>query len=174
MTDVVRKTESQDHAGIERTSELDHKLTLVVFSGDFDRLCAALSVATSAAAMGVQVSLFFNFWGLLAIRTKRLYKQKPLLERLLTLALPKGPGATSRMNFFGIGPRFFGILMRRKNVTSVSELMDVAQQLGVRFVACQTSMDVMGVTLEELPDGIEVGGAAGCVQNVLGGSAMFV
>ena len=150
------------------------KITFVVFSGDFDRLAAAFTMANAAAAMGVEVSMFFNFWGILALRERRRLRGKSLLDGLLSLFLPRGLGRSSRMSMFGLGPVAFGRIMRHKKVSSVPELLESARELDVRLVACQTSLEVFGVGLDELPEGFELGGAAGCVQDSVAGSVMFV
>jgi peroxiredoxin family protein len=140
----------------------DDRATLVVFSGDMDRLFAAFTIASGAAAMGMEVSMFFTFWGLAALREKATYRGKSLGQKLAGFMLPAGLRTvpTSRMNMAGIGPRFFKMLMRQRNVQSLPEMLAMVRELGVRMVACEMSMGVMGITREELIPGIDYGGVA--------------
>lgn len=136
------------------------KATIVVFSGDFDRLIAAFIIASGAAAMGTEVQLFFTFWGLHALRTARTFKHKTLPEKLLSAMLPVGPGGTSKMNMLGIGPKFFKYIMKQRNVETLEDLIETAKDLEVKLVACQMSMGIMGISADELMDGVEFGGVA--------------
>jgi len=144
-------------------SQPEDCLSMVVFSGDYDKLLAAFVVATGAAAMGSDVNMFFTFWGLSAIKKQRIYRGKSLLEKMLAFMLPKGPNhvPTSNMNMGGIGPRFFDVMMKKKNVQKLTDLIDLARDLDVTFQACQMSMDVMAITKEELIDDIAYCGVAG-------------
>ncbi len=152
-------------------------MTFVAFSGDMDKLVAVLSMAASAAAMGVEVSIFFSFWGIPALRCKKRYRGKSIMHRMLNKMLPAHASrlSLSRMNMFGLGPVFFRHVMKKKNVANVHDLVATAQAVGVQLVACTMSMDVMGILPEELIDGVELGGAAACVKNVANSdSALFV
>jgi peroxiredoxin family protein len=139
-----------------------NRATIIAFSGDMDKLLAAFSIATGAVAMGMEVSMFFTFWGLTALKKKTILKGKTLSEKLIALMLPRGPDrlGTSRMNMLGIGPVFFKRLMRKKNVQSLPDMLTLARDLGVRMVACRTSMDMMGIGEGELIDGLEFAGVA--------------
>lgn len=140
------------------------RLVLIVFSGEFDKLMAAFTLATAAAAMGVEVKMFFTFWGVLGLRCNRRFSGKSWLDRLLTAALPSGLGArVSHMNFLGLGAPFFAFVMRTKKVSSLAQLVDLARQLGVKMIACQMSMTTMGVAPDELMEGLEFGGAGRAV-----------
>jgi len=140
----------------------EDRATLVVFSGEMDTLFAACTIAVGAAAMGMEVSMFFTFWGLNALKTGRKLKGKTLAEKMVALMMPRGPQAvpTSRMNMAGAGPVFFKYLMAKRKVQSLPEMVALVQEMGVRMVACETSMGVMGVTREELLPGIDYGGVA--------------
>ncbi|MEZ5975507.1 MAG: DsrE/DsrF/DrsH-like family protein [Planctomycetota bacterium] len=155
----------------------DKRITIVAFSGDMDKLLACLSLANSAAAMGREVTIFFTFWGMSAIRKRKAYSKKPWLDRILTFMLPAHASSVgmSRMNMLGAGPLFFRHLMRRKNVSGVAQLVETAQALGVEMIACSMSMDVMGIQSDELIEGVHHGGAAACVQDICGsGTALFI
>lgn len=137
-------------------------VTILLFSGDFDRVQAALMVAIGAAASGFPVTIFFSFWGLTALRRKSRFGGKSFLEKMVSAMLPGGIHGlpTSRMNFLGVGPRLFKTLMRRKGVPEPAEMLEQARELGVRFVACATSMDVMGISADELISDVQAGGVA--------------
>ncbi len=136
---------------------------MVLFSGVFDEVFAAFILASSALAMGKKVSLFVTFWGLDAIK-KPVMKTagRQLLEKMILWMRPKGPNklGTSKMNFGGIGPRLFRYMMGKKNVESLPSLIGMAQEMEIKIIACQMSMDVMGIKKEDLLDGVEVGGVA--------------
>jgi peroxiredoxin family protein len=150
----------------DRAGEAEPRcLTILVFNGDFDRVTAALMVATGAAASGFQVSVYFSFWGVLALKQRSLYRGKSIIEKLMTAIMPSGISSlpTSRMNFLGAGTRLFRHLMRKKNMPSPSELLSLAAELGVKLIVCPASMEVMGITKQELVSNIEVGGVASFV-----------
>jgi peroxiredoxin family protein len=140
----------------------ENRVSIIVFSGDLDKVLPAFIIATGAAAMGMQVSLFFTFWGLNALKKRRDLSGKGFLEKLFALMTPVGTEGlgVSKMNFFGIGAKLLRTLMKRKQVASLEELAQMAQEMGVKIIACQMSMDVLGITKDELWDGIEVGGVA--------------
>jgi peroxiredoxin family protein len=147
----------------------DDRVSLVVFSGELDKVLAAFVIATGAAALGQQVSMFFTFWGLNALRTKKRLSGKHFFEQLMALLSPGGSRAlpVSKLNFFGIGARMLRAMMQQKHVSSLEELMAMARELGVRIVACEMSRDVMGITDEELLDGLEFGGVASFLGEAL-------
>jgi peroxiredoxin family protein len=140
----------------------ENRVSIIVFSGDLDKVLPAFIIATGAAAMGMQVSLFFTFWGLNALKKRRDLSGKDFLEKLFALMTPVGMEGlgVSKMNFFGIGAKLLRTLMKRKQVASLEELAQMAREMGVKIIACQMSMDVLGITKDELWDGIEVGGVA--------------
>ena len=112
--------------------------------------------------MGMEVSMFFTFWGLSALKKGRRLRGKKPFEQAFALMTP---GATtslglSQMNFGGVGAKLMRKMMRDKQIASLEDLAATARELGVRTVACQMSMDVMGITTAELCDGLEVGGVA--------------
>ena len=145
----------------ERT--VGHQCAIIVFSGDLDKALAGFVLATGAAAAGLEVSMFFTFWGLSVLKKPGAGGgRKTLKESMFSLMTPSsslGLG-TSQMNFLGIGAAMMRSMMKEKNIASLEELMDVARELGVKLMACTMSMDVMGVTKDELIDGLEYGGVA--------------
>ena len=145
-----------------RDRTVGNRVTMVVFSGDLDRVMAALVIATGAASMGMEVSMFFTFWGLSVLKKERRLAGKRVLEQAFSAMTPAGTRGlgVSKMNFAGAGAAMLRKMMRDKDVASVEELLDMAREMGVRFVACTMSMDVMGVTEPELIDHVELGGVA--------------
>ncbi len=141
---------------------VSNRATIVLFSGDMDKTMAALVIATGAATMGMEVSIFCTFWGLMALRRGRRLDGKGLLEKALQVMTPVGiPQMNpSRLAFGGAGARIFRKLMRDKNVQSPEELFALARELGVKLLACQMSMDVMGIREDELIEGVPVAGVA--------------
>jgi peroxiredoxin family protein len=139
------------------------KKTLVVFSGDMDKVMASLIIANGAAAMGSEVTMFFTFWGLNTLRkAKKIKVKKDFMEKMFGFMMPRGPEkmGISKMNFGGIGAKMMKDMMKKKNVNSLPELIESAQMMGVKMIACTMSMDVMGIREEELIDGIELAGVA--------------
>jgi len=137
-----------------------NKATIVVLSGDMEKVMSAYIIATGAASMGMDVTLFFTFWGLGALKKQRSLKGKSLLQSMMTLMTPAGVRSlgTSKFNFGGLGPVMFGAMMRHSNVASLEEIAAVARDLGVREVACTMTMEVMGVSKDELLPSVEFGG----------------
>ena len=139
--------------------EDNSNMTMVVFSGDLDKAIAAFIIANGALTMGKKVTMFFTFWGLSILKKKNLTK-KSFIEKMFAMMLPKNSQdlPVSKMNFFGIGAKMIRSIMKKKNIMSLEELMKKAKDLGVNITACTMSMDVMGISKEELIDGISYGG----------------
>lgn len=138
-----------------------NKKTIIVFSGDLDKAMASFIIANGAAAMGDKVSMFFTFWGLNILRKPASVKlKKSFLEALFGMMMPKGAGklGLSKMNFGGMGAFMMKTIMRKKNVSTLNELIATAQEMGVKMIACTMAMDVMGIKEEELIDGLEYAG----------------
>ena len=129
--------------GTGHTSALNKKQTIVVFSGDMDKVMASLVIANAALASGMEVTLFFTFWGLKAI-TRNGINSLPL----------------SKFNFLGLGRWMMKKVMRLKKISQPDELLADAMKKGVRIIACSMSMDVMNIKQEDLIPGVEIGGAA--------------
>lgn len=152
--------------------------TMVIFSGDLDRVLAALVIANGAVSMGSEVVLFFTFWGLNALRKRGPQAAgKGPIDRMFGWMMPKGAGALklSRMNMLGAGTWLMRKVMREKRVDGVDALLEQARAAGVRFVACSMSMNVMGLRPEELIDGVEIGGVATFLGESEGaGQSLFI
>jgi peroxiredoxin family protein len=140
----------------------EDRVAIIVFSGDMDRTIASFIIATGAAAMGMEVSMFFTFWGLSVIKRRKRYARKNLFEKGFTAMLPAGVNqlGLSQMNFFGAGAALMRKIMRDKQVSSLPELVRMARDLGVRMVACDMTRELMGISDEEMLPGVEHGGVA--------------
>ncbi len=137
--------------------------TIIVFDGDLDKVLASFIIANGAAAMGRPVTMFFTFWGLNALRKPRKVRvKKPFVEKMFGFMMPRGTTKLklSKMNMLGMGTKMMKKVMKSKNVSSLEELIEQALANGVKLVACTMSMDVMGITPEELIDGVELAGVA--------------
>ncbi len=135
--------------------------TIIVFSGDLDKVLASFIIANGAAAMGRNVTMFFTFWGLTALRKpKKQRVKKTFMEAMFGAMLPRGSKKLkiSRMNMAGMGTAMMKKIMKGKRVDSLEELIQKAMEQGVKIVACTMSMDVMGIKEEELIKGVELGG----------------
>jgi peroxiredoxin family protein len=142
---------------------LPSELSMIVFSGDLDKVLAAFIIANGAAAMDTPVTMFFTFWGLNALRrAEPVSVKKSLVESMFGWMMPRGPNklTLSNMNMAGMGTLMMKQVMKQKNVYSLPKLMETAREGGVRLIACTMSMDVMGITKEELIEGVEFGGVA--------------
>ena len=143
--------------------EFEHGKTFVVFSGDLDKAIASFIMANGAAAMGRSVTMFFTFWGVSVIRRpEKVRVKKSFIGKIFGFMMPRGSKklGLSRMNFGGIGAKMIRAVMKQNGVSSLEELIESARQKGVKFVVCQMSMELMGITPEELIDGVELGGVA--------------
>ena len=160
MSDLRKELKEEVDALRERT--VGNRVTMVVFSGDLDRVMASLVIATGAASMGLEVSMFFTFWGLAVLKKERRLAGKNMLEKAFSMMTPAGIGGlgVSKMNFAGAGALMLRKMMKDKDVASVEELFAMAREMGVRIVACTMTMDVMSVKEEELIDHVELGGVA--------------
>ncbi|MRN53001.1 FAD-dependent oxidoreductase [Paenibacillus monticola] len=135
--------------------------TMVVFSGDLDKAIASFIIANGAAASGKKVTMFFTFWGLNVIRkSAKVPVSKSLVGHMFGAMMPRGSRklSLSKMNMLGMGAKMIRGVMKSNNVFSLEELIDTAIGQGVEIVACQMSMDVMGIKEQELIDGVLIGG----------------
>ncbi len=137
------------------------KTTIVLFSGNLDKAIAAFIIANGAAAYDHDVTIFFTFWGLNTLRKDEVVKtNKGLLERMFGWMMPRGANklGLSRMNFAGAGPEMIKHVMKKHNVLTLPQLIELAQEQGVKLVACTMTMDLLGLHKEELIDGLEYAG----------------
>lgn len=168
-----RETSSECLAGSSQKNA-----TMVVFSGDMDKVLASMIIAQGAVAQGKSVTMFFTFWGLNALRRDGKVKvDKNMTEKMFGSMMPRGAEKLplSRMNMLGMGKKMIKDIMKKKNVESVSDMMRHARDMGVRMIACTMSMDLMGIKKEELIDGIEYAGVASYIAaNENAGITLFI
>ena len=141
---------SQVEALNKKTAE--NKLSMIVFSGDLDKVLAAFIIATGAVAMGMEVVMFFTFWGTPVLRDKQKnVGGKDMMGKMFGAMLPTGTGDVklSNMNMGGMGTAMMKSLMKKKNVASLEEMLALAEELEVRIYVCEMSMDLMGFKREE-------------------------
>lgn len=146
------------------TNTLDKNgATLVVFSGDLDKAIASFIIATGAASMGKEVTMFFTFWGLNILKSKNKPKvSKDTMEKMFDFMLPGNTDKLplSQMNMMGMGPAMIKKIMKKHNVDDLETLIENAINMGVKVVACSMSMELMGIKQEEFIKGVEIGGVA--------------
>ena len=129
------------------------KLSMVVFSGDLDKILAAFVIATGAVAMGMEAVMFFTFWGTPVLRDKgRKAGGKDTMGKMFGAMLPTGTQDVklSKMNMGGMGTAMMKSLMKKKNVASLEQMLEMAEELGVHIYVCEMSMDLMGFKREEM------------------------
>ena len=143
---------------------MPEKVTLVVFSGEMDKALAAFNIAIGAASMGMEVSMFFTFWGLNIIkRNEGSIKSRGLMRKMLNFMNRGGSKRLplSKFHMLGIGKWMMGKLMRNAKSPSLDELIAMAREVGVKFIACTTSMGIMGIYKEAfIPEVDSVAGVA--------------
>lgn len=159
---VVVEKASSHRREVQTLTDSKNK-TLIMFSDDLDRALATFVLANGAAATGYKVSVFFTFWGLNVIKRERKPAvKKDIFGRMFSWMMPSDSRKLrlSQMSMLGLGDRMMRYIMKKKNIDSLEKLRQQALDNGVEFIACQMSMDMMGVQREELIDGVTVGGVA--------------
>jgi peroxiredoxin family protein len=147
-----------DQAAVANTNPnaVKNKLSMVVFSGDMDKVMAAFIIATGAAASGMEVTMFFTFWGLKAIQKAGTSTGKGLFGRMLGVMNRGGLDAIgpSRLNMGGMGRWMFKLMMKQKGVATLPQLYEMACECGVKMMPCQMSMDVMEIDPSKFCDNV--------------------
>jgi len=144
-------------------SQQKKKTTIILFSGDYDKAMAAYIIANGAAAYDHDVTIFHTFWGLNALRKDaHIPVKKGFLEKMFAKMMPRGADrmGLSRMNFGGLGPKLIKYVIKKHNAMPLPQLIEMAKEQGVKLVACQMTVDLLGLKPEELIDGIEFAGVA--------------
>lgn len=161
-----------------QSSSSTKKLSIIAFSGDFDKLTAVFTLATGAAAVGYEVNLFFTFWGLDAIkkRTGRSLTGNNWLTKtfgFLMGGVKVSP--SSRFNFLGIGPKVFRRLMRKNNVATLEQLIEASKALSINMYACEMAVRILGLTKDDfIPEIKDVLGVASFMRLSDGGQTLFI
>ena len=160
---VIIEKGPQDKCPVTKPDNHGSAKTFIMFSDDLDKALATFVLANGAAATGARTTIFFTFWGLNVIKKKHKPKvKKDIFGKMFSMMLPSDSMhlSLSKMSMFGIGDKMMRYIMKRKNIESLESLRNQAIEQGVEFIACQMSMDVMGVKREELLDNVTVGGVA--------------
>ena len=151
LEEQIEMLKTQIAAVDKKTTE--NKISLIVFSGDLDKVLASFVIATGAVAMGMDVVMFFTFWGTPVLRDhKKKAGGKDFMAKMFGSMLPKGSCEVklSKMNMAGMGTTMMKSLMKKKNVASLEQMIEMAAELGVRIFVCEMSMDLMGFKREEI------------------------
>ena len=151
--------------------------TFVVFSAEMDKALAAFTLANASAAAGMKTTIFFAFWGLCTVRAEKRVSRGSFMDRVFGFLLPRGANRlpTSRLNFFGLGPRMFRWRMAQKRQPDLVTLMAQARALGVQLQACAASADMLGIAQEDLVEGVKIAGAMTCMRDAaLADVALFI
>jgi peroxiredoxin family protein len=159
-------------------AENQKNATIVLFSGALDKALAAMIIAQGAAAQGKDVTIFFTFWGLNALRKDKAVKvNKTAIEKMFGAMMPRGAGRLplSNMNMAGMGGKMIKSIMKKKNVDDLPTMIKKAQEAGVKMIACTMSMDLMGIKAEELIEDVEFAGVATYIsRNENVGTTLFI
>jgi peroxiredoxin family protein len=170
VTELEKKIEElQSQIDDLRGNTPEDQLSMVVFSGNLDRVLAAFIIAVGAAAMYERVVMFFTFWGITALRdAKKKVPKKDVMAKMFGMMLPTGADALklSNMNMAGMGTKMMKSLMKQKGVLSLEDLMQTAADSGVEIVICEMSMNLMGFSPEEMVDypNVTLAGVASFLQ----------
>ncbi|MBT3217883.1 MAG: NADH dehydrogenase FAD-containing subunit [Proteobacteria bacterium] len=138
----------------QESEQEQDKLSIVVYSGELDRMLAAMNIATGAASMGIEVHLFFTFWATSAMRKGPMQGERPFVEKVFGWMLPAGHRQLklSTMHWAGLGTSVLKTRMKAKNVADLDELFAMASEADVKVHICEMSMDLLGMKLEDLVD----------------------
>lgn len=151
MTDEKVSSESEEK---KKTKE---KVTMVVFSGDLDKVLASFIIATGAASMGMDVTMFFTFWGLNAIKKNDAKNTAPGVMKKMLGVLNKGGSKRlplSKFHMGGMGTSMMKKLMKQSKMPDIDEMIDLAKQLNVKLLACTITLDILGISKDQLREDI--------------------
>lgn len=149
------------------------KTTIVLFSGDYDKVMAAYIIANGAAAYDHEVTIFHTFWGLNALRKDEpIQVEKTFIEKLFGKMMPRGANkmGLSKMNYAGFGPKMIKEVMKKHNAMALPDLIDLAKEQEIKLVACQMTVDLLGLKEEEIMDGVEFAGVAAYLADATDGN----
>lgn len=154
------------------------KLSLIVFSGEFDSAIAAFTLASGAAATGYEVNMFFTFWGLNLLKNKqgRAFIGTGILAKIFGFLMGGRKNLPlTRFNFAGLSPRLMTMMMKKANVATLPELIDATMKLGVKLYPCEMSMNIFGITKDNyIPEAEDVLGVASFLEISKGGQTLFI
>ena len=161
ITAFIKKGNENAVSANQVSGPVKDNKTIVVFSGDLDKALASFIIANGAASMGKKVTMFFTFWGLNILRKpEKVDVKKGFMDSMFGFMMPRGSEKLklSKMNMGGMGTAMMKKVMNDKNVSSLEDLIRLGMESGIEIVACQMSMDIMGIQKEELIDGVKIGG----------------
>ncbi|MBU4639702.1 DsrE/DsrF/DrsH-like family protein [Bacillus toyonensis] len=153
--------------------EQQKKTTIVLFSGDYDKAMAAYIIANGAVAYDQEVTIFHTFWGLNALRKDEHVKvKKTFIEKVFGKMMPRGADkmGLSKMNFAGMGPKMIKGIMKKHNAMPLPDLIDLAKEQGIKLVACQMTVDLLGLKEEEIMEGVEFAGVGAYLADASDGN----
>ena len=154
---AVREAELEIPAHSHEDQHRHEKLVIIAWSGDLDKVWPQMILATTGAAMGMQTTIFFTFWGLFSLVKDGVHITGDNWMQKMVSAMDR-PGMEhlklGKMNFAGAGPKMMNHLAKQHKVASPGELLEMARDLGVRLVPCQMTMDLLGLTRENMIDGL--------------------
>lgn len=140
------------------------KTNIILFSGEYDKAMAAFIIANGAAAFDHEVTIFFTFWGLNTLKKETIQApvSKSFVEKMFGWMMPKSADRLplSKMNMFGVGPKMIKGVVKKHRAIPLPQLIEMAQEQGVKLIACTMTMDLLGIKKEELLEEIELGGVA--------------
>lgn len=161
VTVVLEKNEPKSQNAGHHTVEIKDGATLVVFSGDLDKALASFIIASGAKSMGKDVTMFFTFWGLNIIKNPQAPPAKKKgLDKMFSMMMPKSAEKLpiSKMNMFGMGSNMIKYVMNKKRVDALHTMIEKADKLGIKMIACTMSMDIMAIDESELLPNVDLGG----------------
>jgi peroxiredoxin family protein len=178
LADLLARIEALESAEGRRI-ERKNKLTIIAWGGDLDRIWPTTILASTAAASGMETSVFFTFWGLFAIVKPGVRITGDNWMQKMMSAMNPGSAQKaklSRYHFAGAGPAMFKKLADDHKVAKPEELLALAQELGVRFIPCQMTMDLLGLEREDLIDGLEepIGAATALLEMKEAAVSLFI
>jgi peroxiredoxin family protein len=178
FAELLQRVEALEEAGSNRI-EKKNKLTIVAWGGDLDRIWPTTILASTAAASGMEASVFFTFWGLFAIAKPDVrITGENWMQKMMSVVNPGSAqrAKLSRYHFAGAGPAMFKKLADEHHVAKPDELMSLAQELGVRLIPCQMTMDLLGLKREDLVDGLEepIGAATALLEMKESAVSLFI
>jgi len=179
-TDTAELSALIERALDERDSTArSNKITIIAWDGHLDRVWPTLILSTTAAASGMEVSVFFTFWGLFAlVRPEKRLTGKDWMTKALSVLNPGAPAKAklSRYNFAGMGPWMLGRIAKDHKTEHPTELLETARDMGVRLIPCQMTMDLMGLSSEDLIDGLEepIGAATALLEMKKSAIQLFI
>ena len=151
---VLKRLAALEAEVAELKKPKEDRLSMVVYSGELDRMLAAMNIATGAASMGIEVHLFFTFWATAAMRKGPFEGQRPFVEKMFGWMLPAGHRQLklSTMHWAGVGTNMIKNRMKAKDVADLDALFQMASEANVKIHICEMSMDLLGMKIEDLVD----------------------